>query len=172
MSTSTRTMKPYLGKPGVASSTHGRSGSLAPRLLGSAPFALGLVVLIAGVVGCGDGRPKRVAVSGRVLIDGEPVPGGSIRFVPDGERPAASELDEQGNFTLRCYDEEDGVVVGTHRVQIAAREVKPGGKVQWYAPKKYSNFRSSGLTVEVTEPTDDLVIELTWEGEKKSRGRR
>jgi len=142
-----------------------------PFISGTTQVALGLIVLLAATVGCGDGRPKRVAVSGQVLIDGDPIPGGSIRFVPEGDRPAAAEIDEQGHFTLRCYDGEDGAVIGTHRVQVAARTIAGGKKVEWYAPKKYSDFRSSGLTVEVTEPVDDLVIELTWDG-KKPRGRR
>ncbi len=120
--------------------------------------------------GCGDGRPQRVAVSGQVLVDGEPVPAGSIRFVPEGSRPAIADLDQEGRFTLRSYDGEDGAVVGTHRVQVAARAVTGDEKIRWYAPQKYSDFRSSGLTVEVTEPVDDLVIDLTWGG-KKPRGK-
>ncbi len=129
-----------------------------------------VAMLIAAAVGCSDGRPKRVAISGTVMIDGEPVKGGSIRFVPEGARPSSSDLDTEGRFTLRCFgdDGNDGAVLGTHRVEVAAREVI-GEKVKWYAPQEYSDFRSSGLTVEVTEPTDSLVIELTWDGKKKPR---
>ncbi len=123
-------------------------------------------ILIAGAVGCDD-RPKRVAVSGSVLIDGEPLTVGNIRFVPTGQRPSAGTLDENGRFTLTCFDGNDGTVLGTHRVQISASEIINGNKVKWHAPNKYSDFRTSGISVEITEPIDDLVIELTWDGEKK-----
>lgn len=103
-----------------------------------------------------------------MLIDGEPVKGGSIRFVPTGARPSSSDIDSQGRFTLQCFEKNDGAVVGTHQVEVAAREVV-GDSVEWYAPKKYSNSRSSGLTIEVTEPTDSVVIELTWDGKKPKK---
>lgn len=37
----------------------------------SLPLALTLLALV--VIGCNDGRPKFVPVSGRVLVDGKPV---------------------------------------------------------------------------------------------------
>ena len=33
-------------------------------------------------------------------------------------------------------------------------------------PPKYADFRESGLVFTLTEPTDDLKIELTWDGGK------
>ncbi len=129
-------------------------------------FAVALCISL--IAGCGDGRPKRVPVSGQVLIDGEPVKAGSIRFVPEGARPSSSDLDAEGRFTLRCFEKNDGAVLGTHRVQVAARAME-GDKLRWYAPQEYSDVETSGLSVEITEPTDSLVIELTWEGKKKPR---
>jgi hypothetical protein len=117
--------------------------------------------------GCGDGRPTRVPVSGSVLIDGKPLTVGSVRFVPEGARPSAGNLDGEGRFKLTCYDGEDGAVLGTHRVQISASEIIGGEKVVWHAPRKYADFRSSGITVNVTEPTDSMVIELSWAGEQR-----
>ncbi|MGI9429121.1 MAG: hypothetical protein ACR2NM_10715 [Bythopirellula sp.] len=118
------------------------------------------------MLGCDDGRPDRVKVSGKVLIDGEPLTQGIVQFVPDGARPAAGKLDQDGRFTLTCYDGGDGVVLGTHKVMIAAKEVLGESKVRWLAPPKYADFRNSGLSYEISEPTDDLVIELTWNGGK------
>ena len=127
-----------------------------------------LPLLIVAAIGCGDGRPKRVPVSGQVLIDGTPVKGGSIQFVPEGARASSSDLDEEGRFTLRCFEENDGAVTGTHKVKVAARAME-GEKLRWYAPQKYADLDLADLTVEITEPTDSLVIELTWEGSKKPR---
>lgn len=117
-------------------------------------------------VGCGDGRPARVTVSGHVLIDGKPLNQGNIKFVPEGARPSAGTVAEDGSFTLTCYDGNDGVVPGKHRVQISASEILDRSKVKWWAPKKYSDFRKSGLTFKISEPIDDLKIELTWDGGK------
>jgi hypothetical protein len=116
--------------------------------------------------GCGDNRPERVTVSGQVLIDGQPLTGGNVKFVPDGSRPSSGKLDAAGTFKLTCYDGGDGVVPGRHRVQISAMEVLSASKVKWLAPPKYADFRTSGLEFEITEPTDDLTIELTWDGGK------
>jgi hypothetical protein len=118
-------------------------------------------------IGCSDGRPTRVPVSGKVLIDGKPLTVGSIRFVPEGARPSAGRLDREGHFTLTCFDGEDGAVLGTHRVQISASEIVGEEKVTWHAPRKYADFRSSGITVDVSEPTDSVVIELSWAGEQR-----
>lgn len=123
------------------------------------------------VVGCGDGRPTRVPVSGVVMVDGEPVPSGQVMFVPEGTRPSSSKIDSEGRFNLECFDGGDGAVLGTHRVQVFACEYTQKG-ANWYAPKKYADFRSSGLTHEVTETDDSVVIELTWEGEKRPKKKR
>lgn len=128
---------------------------------------VGILCLLLLVVGCSDGRPTRVPVSGQVTIDGEPLTKGSVRFVPEGARPSAGALDAEGRFTLTCYDGEDGAVLGTHRVQVSASQIVGAEKVIWHAPTKYADFRSSGLTVEVSEPTDSVVIGLTWAGEKR-----
>ena len=122
--------------------------------------------LISGLTGCSDGKPERVTVSGQVLIDGQPLTTGNIKFVPEGARPSAGVIDPTGHFTLTCYDGNDGVIPGNHRVQISASEILSESKVKWWAPKKYADFRSSGLTYTINEPTDDLVIELTWDGKK------
>jgi len=116
--------------------------------------------------GCGDKRPDRVQVSGHVLIDGQPLTVGNVKFVPSGARASSGTLDGEGKFKLTCYDGGDGAVPGRHRVQISSMEVISASKVKWLAPPKYADFRTSGLEFEITEPTDDLKIELTWDGGK------
>ncbi len=124
---------------------------------------LGLLVSPV-LTGCGDGRPRRVPVSGRVLIDGEPLSHGTIMLVPHDARPSTAPLDAQGRFTMNCFDEGDGAVLGTHRVGVSAVKPLSGSSQQWLAPKRYVDYNDSGLEVEITGPTDDLKIELTWDG--------
>lgn len=128
---------------------------------------LAALLSVVLTTGCGDGLPKRVPVSGKVIIDGEPLTFGNIRFVPEGHRSSYGKLDSEGRFSLSCFDEGDGAVTGTHRVQISASEILAGSKVKWHAPKKYSGVSKSGLVIDITEPTEDVLIELTWDGENQ-----
>ena len=133
----------------------------------SFPGKAGLVVacLLLPASGCADGRPARVPVSGIVTIDGEPLTNGTIRFVPEVGRAAIGSIDTQGRFSLTCYELDDGVPPGVHRVSITATE-PVGDKVRWHAPKKYSNHKTSGLTQQIDAAVDNLQIEITWDGGK------
>ena len=105
-----------------------------------------------------------------VLIDGKPLHKGNITFVPEGGRPSAAKIESDGRFELRCFDDDDGALLGTHRVAVSAKDIISETNIKWHAPAEYSDYQTSGLTVEVTEAVDDLVIELTWDG-KKPRGK-
>lgn len=118
------------------------------------------------VAGCGSHHPARVSASGQVLIDGKPVTHGSVMFVPKGARPSTGQLDEQGRFTLTCYEGQDGAVLGEHRVAVVANEPVGGNAIRWLVPKKYADYRTSGLTVDFTASTDSLRFDLTWAGGK------
>lgn len=112
--------------------------------------------------GCSDSRPKRVAVSGQVLIDGAPLQYGFVQVVPENDRPASGKIGPDGRFTLTTFEPEDGCVLGTHKVAVIANESIDPQSQKWHAPKSYIDVLNSGLSVEVVEPTDQLVIELTW----------
>jgi hypothetical protein len=124
-------------------------------------------VLFAAVflaAGCGDGRPARVPASGRVLIDGEPLEYGFVQVVPEGDRAATGQLGPGGRFTLTTFDNDDGVVPGKHKVAVIATESIDASSQRWHAPKKYMSTETSELEIEVTEPTDSLEVNLTWDG--------
>ncbi|MEZ5939936.1 MAG: hypothetical protein R3C18_01005 [Planctomycetaceae bacterium] len=123
--------------------------------------SVALVVLLAG---CSDGRPARVPVSGRVLIDGKPLETGVVQVIPANDRAASGKLGPDGRFTLTTFTEDDGCVLGTHVVTVIANESIDPQSQRWHAPKKYCDPASSGLTIEIQKATDDLVIELSWDG--------
>ena len=126
---------------------------------------LGCIGLVAmTLLGCSDGRPQRVEVSGRVLIDGRPIRLGFIRLIPPNDRAAVGNIDGEGRFTLTTYDEHDGCVPGMHVAEVIAVEVLNASSQRWHAPKKYANAETSGVRVQIDEATDDLVVELTWDG--------
>jgi hypothetical protein len=134
------------------------------------PFSIpsaGIIVLLSLLsAGCGDGRPRRVPVSGRVTVDGTPLKAGFVQIYPDNDRAASGPIGPDGRFTLTTFEKEDGCVLGKHRALVIASEHKSAYVVKWLAPKKYSAVNTSGLEVEIAGPTDDLEIKLTWDGGK------
>jgi hypothetical protein len=107
-----------------------------------------------------------VPVSGVVLIDGQPLTRGNVKFVPPNGRPSVGKIGQDGKFTLTCFDGSDGAIPGTHRVQVAANRIISSNKIEWFAPSKYADFRTSGLEIVVTEPVDDVTIDLESGGQK------
>lgn len=116
--------------------------------------------------GCGDGRPEIVPVSGQVLIDGKPLDRGFVRFLPNGSRASTGKIGGDGRFTLTCVEPGDGAVAGTHRVEVVASELTSATTMKWYVPKKYADSKASGVTFEISEPTSEAVIQLSWDGGK------
>jgi len=130
---------------------------------GGLAAACSLVMLMAG---CGDGRPARVPVSGQVLIDGQPVTCGFISIAPEDARMSTGQIGADGRFTMSCFGGDDGVVPGTHKATVAAFRQIDDATRQWFAPKKYSEIETSGLTVTIDGATDSLLVNLTWGGGK------
>jgi hypothetical protein len=124
------------------------------------------VLALTAAVGCGDGRPKRVPVSGQVLIDGKPLTHGYVQFAPGDSRASTGGLDADGHFVLTCFEMGDGAVTGKHKVSVMSQEAIGQETIKWHAPKKYANANTSGLEEEISGPTDAVKIELTWGGEK------
>jgi hypothetical protein len=137
-------------------------------LLGNPFVLLGLCAMcglgLCALCGCGDGRPTRVPVSGQVLIDGKPLTRGEVRFLSEVGRSSIGLLDRKGQFTLSCYEENDGALLGKHKVTITAAEGLGPNQTRWFAPKKFSDPGTSRLTQEILGPVDNLVLNISWEG--------
>ena len=78
----------------------------------------GCLFLVLALAGCGGPRTK--PVEGVVLLDGKPLAGASIQFVPQGTgRDATAETDKNGNFAMSTFKARDGALPGTYKVVIA-----------------------------------------------------
>jgi hypothetical protein len=117
------------------------------------------------VLGC-DSGPKRVPVSGQVLLDGKPLTSGYIWFMPKNERAASSAIDSEGRFTLSTYDEHDGCVLGMHTVTVTATKPINDMQTLHLIPPKYNDPATSGLAFEIDGPRSDLQVNLSWDGGK------
>lgn len=107
------------------------------------------------------------------MIDGEPLPSGTIRFVPEKGRAVSSAILSDGSFQLASNSvteagAREGVLPGKYRVAVSASKIVDEEKeeIQWLAPSHYADTQTSDLEVELQEPRDDLLIELTWAGAK------
>jgi hypothetical protein len=133
----------------------------------SKAFQFVMLSIVSLVGGCHNNANDRVAVGGQVLIDGKPLTNGTIRFVPESGRPVSSAILADGSFRLASESVNQlsavGVPLGKYRIQVSASNVVDDSTIRWNAPARYADFRTSGLDVTIQKPTDDLVIELTWD---------
>ncbi|MEQ8208746.1 MAG: hypothetical protein RH917_02855 [Lacipirellulaceae bacterium] len=123
--------------------------------------------------GCSEST-KHYPIAGQVLIDGKPVPAGTIQFVPESGRPYSSKIDQEGYFSLTDdvsggAQKAGGVPAGKYRLGISSMRVinEDEGEVEQHIPPSYADFRKSELEVQVTGEDRNLVIELTWDGAER-----
>ncbi|HVV98756.1 MAG TPA: hypothetical protein VHB77_00365 [Planctomycetaceae bacterium] len=116
------------------------------------------------LAGCGkSNEPHFVPVSGSVTLDGQPVHGARIEFLPDAGKgtdgPASfAELDEGGDYVLESVGGKQGALVGHHKVTIKCPEPSSAGPVpECHVPAHYANAATSELTAQVTDEPDQTI---------------
>ena len=120
---------------------------------------------LLAALGCsskGGHLPKTVPAAGVVTLDGKPVDGAQVVFVPaaEGATGAFGTTNASGHFSLRSYEEKDGAIPGDYKVQVSKTvEVKLKGNLDggdavrfdYAVPAKYTGAKTSGLTVTVPD---------------------
>jgi len=112
-------------------------------------------------------------VRGKLVYNGKPVPEGSVLFAPkvDSEsveagKPASGSPDQNGEFQLSTFRENDGALVGTHIVTYSAppapqtidKEIRAKQALVY---KEFGRLKlPPGYTVEVKPGRNDIVLEL------------
>ncbi len=122
------------------------------------PALLGVLLLMS--VGCHTtppGESNRGPVSGRVTLDGTPLPGGSIAFL----------LASDPRYRISCAIKSDGQFAVENaplgKDQVTVETVGYNcmhTKTPFEIPAKYGKPETSGLTVEVGPASRDVTIEL------------
>ncbi len=147
------------------------------------------VIVLPGFAGCGGGGPAVETVTGVVLLDGKPVDGATVSFVPAGGGMFASGLTAaDGTFTLSTAapgaTPGAGAVAGEYAVTImkmasteAAKTDDPNDpnydplasvsenpdrptKSNYLVPRDYGNATTSGLKATVAKGRNELKFEL------------
>jgi hypothetical protein len=134
------------------------------------PGAVGVVVVCllaywisSSVMSGGRGLPELGDVSGVVTLDGKPLAGATVTFVPQIEdeeaashvAPSSGMTDASGRYSLMYVKDVEGAAVGTHIVMISAP--KPNGAES--LPRRYNS--ASELGFEVKPGSNDAPFELT-----------
>ncbi len=117
---------------------------------------LGLLLTVCVLTGCGSGRVK---VSGQVLYQGKPLPGGRLTFQTSDPKlnTVAAEIDEQGNY-------EATLPVGQVKVAVDNRELQPPpppdtslSDLPAGVMQKMSNVKKGEVSASATSPTQDKL---------------
>lgn len=119
--------------------------------------------------GCGGGAdtPDLGQVSGVVTLDGQPLEGAVIEFIPQGGRPSSGTTDSEGKYDLRYTVEEDGALIGSHEVRITTAREQTGGEGdqplvearEEQLPPKYHTKSELKENVEAGSQTIDFALE-------------
>ena len=122
---------------------------------------------LVGIVGCGK-RLELGQVSGQITLNGKPLDGVVVKFMPDPEQgntgpSSVGRSDDQGNYELFVAGdaERPGAVTGWHRVivQDPRREDRPPGPLRVTA--KYNVAAKTPLRFEIQPSEQTIALELS-----------
>ena len=79
-----------------------------------------IAVVLSPIIGCGGAdHPDLGTVTGTVTIDGKPMAGVNIAFMPEVGRPSTAVVDEQGRYELLYTEGLAGTKVGPNKVSFS-----------------------------------------------------
>lgn len=139
------------------------------------------VLLLACAGGCARmAPPPLTAVSGKLLLNGQPLPYAHVEFMPEltnfgAELNSYAETDDQGYFQLTCYSNATGAVIASDRVVVTegsppkeARGLDGDSqeKLARYVaglknrpiPEAYGNYSRTPLRITVNADKQDYVV--------------
>ena len=109
------------------------------------------------------------SVHGRVTLDGKPLAGAKVRFYPVSGRGSVGTTDDQGEFELLYIRNQNGAVVGKHRVTISTKKLPevdenrvPINKGQPETlPPEYHDRKKTTLETTIEPGLNEPLFELT-----------
>ena len=117
---------------------------------------------LAACLGCGPATPEVVPVTGKVLLDGQPLTVGRVLTTPSAGRGSNGLIGSDGTFELSTFGQRDGALIGRHKVAVVAYEGKTGGPEaglgKLLVPERYTNAETSGLTIDVDANEENTVV--------------
>lgn len=136
------------------------------RPLAAVLCALGLIPLL----GCGDGGPNRIPVSGTVTMDGKPVNGGVLSFSPDASKGNTARLSciapiKEGRYELNTLGVQrsetgSGAPLGWYKVIV---KTNLPGQPKIEVNGKYRDPKKTPLSIEVVDNPEPGHYDITLE---------
>jgi hypothetical protein len=110
-----------------------------------------------GSIGCGrSDLPELGRVRGTVTLDGKPLAGVIVTFLPDAGRPAVANTDSKGNYDLMYTHDVKGATVGPNTVRV----LWPDGVAGTAAiPDKYGANSELKTDVKPGKNTFDITMQ-------------
>jgi hypothetical protein len=135
--------------------------------------------LVAGLAcllsfgGCGDGRPKRVPVTGTVTLNGQPPPAPGVVFFTTSEpadgyprRPGTAKFDVDGKYAVNTFEDGDGLIPGRYGVAVycwKTEQTMENPQGESHLPTRYQDGATSGLELLVEPTARKLVYDIPLE---------
>lgn len=120
-----------------------------------------LLALLAAAAAGGCSRSDRPAlgtVSGRITLDGRPLPDATVLFTPDGKgRTSLGFTDSDGRYHLIYLRDIPGANLGRHAVRITTASEENGGREM--LPPRYHAKTVLEATVAAGENQHDFALE-------------
>ena len=128
------------------------------RAIGALSFS---IILCCCLTGCGG---KMGSVTGRVTVDGQPVPNAKVSYEDNVKHVRASgETDANGVYTLSTNAKNDGAPVGDYRiaiVQASAADSSQTTAPPRLFPTQFERVETSGLSFSVKSGSNTNDIQL------------
>lgn len=120
------------------------------------------VVLAVFLSGCGPEYPDTYKVSGKVTVGGQPASNVHVVFTPDEGRLGTGKTDENGDYKLTTFNENDGAVPGEHTVTISnpSNPEGTGSAGGTPIPPEYAMKQTSTIKKTVEKSSNTINIEL------------
>ena len=132
-------------------------------------FSISIVSFTVICTGCSEQR-SMTPVTGTVYYNGKPLDSGTVFFQSSHGQPSQGELKPDGSFELITLGHGEGSFLGKHLVRVESykkqdsRRVREGDEEApgiFAIPKKYADFRRSGIEVDIAEnQTEPIEIHL------------
>ena len=126
---------------------------------------LAIVLLVGTAAFNGCGRSEFASLTGRVTLDGEPLPTAVITFISDGGTSGYANVEPDGDYVAKSGSDE-GLKPGKYRISVVAfkpeviTDRKEAKVPQPITPARYTDPAKSGFEFNLTEAGGTYDLEL------------
>lgn len=125
-------------------------------------------VILSGILACvltgcsGSDVPELGHVTGKVTLEGKPLPHVEVVFRPEKGRASQATTNEQGEYELKYARDIKGALIGSHRVYISPLDEEfSGSEEESTKPRQ----KQKKITIPVKYNANTSLHEIVKEGE-------